>query len=217
MTDTSGTNHGGRFSLWLQQALAWALGVAAATIPLYFTLQNDRELQRSELGIADQHTAYTDVINAADELVVPRYVLWDLQAEAAEGEDDPSFSQSLDMERSISERFPEYRESTVAFEEAATRLRLVIPADDAELITDLADSLSPRSEGAAMDRVNAYAQAKLNLVNEFREDVLSEEALSATEGEKLNAQTLEAIRYQGALRGVEAALEALAESQEWQP
>lgn len=213
MTDTPGTNHGGRISVWVQRATVWTLGVATATIPLYFTLQNDRELQRSELGIADQHSAYTDVLNAADELILPRYVRWDLM-NSAEGKDGLNLTQRGEIENSIAEAFPEDRENTITFEEAATRLRLVIPAEDAWLISALTDSLNPWPEGATvapMDRVSAYTQAKLNLVNEFREDVLSEEALPADEGEKLNAQALEAISFQAALRGLEAALAELQE------
>lgn len=197
MANTQGINR----TEWLKQAAAWALGVAAAIVPLYFVLQNDRDLQRTELGIADQHTAYTDVLNAADEVIVPRYSFW-LHARGMGGEANLSEEQTAEIAERMYLRFPDETETTRAFEEAATRLLLVIPADDAHLISGLAETLhtsSVTSEGVELtpdDRLNNYTAAKLSLVNEFRSDVLGQDHLPDSEAAQMNAQTMENIKWE---------------------
>lgn len=199
----------------LKSAFVWAFAVFAGTIPLYFALMNDRDLQRTELGTSDQHTAYTDVLNAADALLLPEYYLWTRPPV------DPSsltLEKRLELGKEFSELFPEYPQQSQALGEATTRLRLVIQAEDARLITALADSLtstntldSPSSQETLLtpaDRLNEYRAAKLSLVNEFREDVLGEDRLPESEGEKLHVQTESELQLQISLRRFTQALES---------
>lgn len=194
MANTQGINR----TEWLKQATAWALGVSAAIVPLHFVLQNDRDLQRTELGIADQHTAYTDVLNTADEVIVPRFSFW-LHVRSAGGQATLSTDQAADIAERMYLRFPDENETTRAFEEAATRLRLVIPSENAHLISGLAETLNKTPEGVELtpeQRLNNYTAAKLLLVNEFRSDVLGQDGLPDTEAVHMNSQTLEFIKWE---------------------
>ena len=196
MANTQGINR----TEWLKQATAWALGVAAAIVPLYFVLQNDRDLQRTELGIADQHAAYTDVLNAADAVIVPRFSLW-LRIKSDGGERTLTELQSEDIADAMHERFPEETEMTRTFQNAANRLRLVIPAEDAHLISELAATLNtstitPEGELTPDDRLKNFTDAKLSLVNEFRTDVLGQDDLPDTEAEQMNTQTVENFKWE---------------------
>lgn len=172
---------------WWKTFTASALGLTtaltAATVPLYFALQNDRDLQRTELGIAELHTAYTEFINAADAVIIPIYISWGDVYQAG-GENNVSREKNDE----IADLFPDWSEDAVRFQDAATRLRLVIPADDARLVSRLEDSLgssiftSPEAVPIPPDDLlRNYTDAKFSLVNEFRTDVLGQDALGGTE------------------------------------
>lgn len=192
MGTTQGTDRFG----WLRQVGAAALAGAVAIVPLYFVLLNDRDLQRTELGIADQHAAYTDFLNAADAAVIPRYITW-AHFEDESGQANPSDVDALHEEilRNIQDLFPDQSESARTFQESATRLRLVIPADDAHLISALSGTLSPKlGDRTPPELLSDYTNAKLALVNEFRSDVLGQDDLPDDEAHQMNRQTLENIR-----------------------
>ena len=190
MGTTQGTDRFG----WLRQVGTAALAGAVAIVPLYFVLLNDRDLQRTELGIADQHAAYTDFLNAADAAVLPRYVTW-TRVEDAGGQANLSDTQGGEIARYVVDLFPDSSESARTFQESATRLRLVIPADDAHLISALSGTLSSAvGDKAPTELLTDYTNAKLALVNEFRSDVLGQDDLPADEAHQMSLQTLADIR-----------------------
>lgn len=175
-----------------------------AIVPLNFVLQKDRDLQRSELAIADLHTAYTDVLNAADAVIIPTYISWQ-DVDAAGGEEDVSREERSEMQSKMAALFPDRYEDTARFRNAATRLRLVIPANDAWIISDLADSLNPliayittSADNGVVPRspddlLRNYTDAKVELVNEFRSDALGQDPLNDTESIRMYGETYQNI------------------------
>lgn len=188
---------------WFRKAVPVLLAGLLAVFPLFFVLQNDRDLQRTELGTADQHAAYTDLLNAADAAVMPQYVAWD-RADTEGGQTNLTDVQRVEISRYVSDLFPDQYERARTFRETATRLRLVIPADDAHLISTLSGTLTPEvGSRTPTDLLSDYTKAKLALVNEFRTDVLGEKDLPDDEAHLMTIQTLEDIRGETGLLGAE--------------
>lgn len=193
--------------MFTASALGLATALAVAIMPLYFVLQNDRDLQRTELGIADLHNAYTDVLNAGDAVIIPTFMLWE-DYFLAGGWDTVTKEEGDAMKSKQAKLFPDMNEDTARFKDAVTRLRLFIPANDAALISDLEDSLNPKdlnyteggpvpadfyyTEGdpiSPIDLLDVYADAKFALVNEFRTDALGQDALDDLEASVMRMQT----------------------------
>ena len=184
---------------WWLTFTASALGLVTATAPLYIAFQNDRDLQRTERGIADLHTAYTDALNTADTIIIPLYFSWE-ETTAAGGPEDLSSTEAAELAMKWNSLFPDYNEDSRLFNEAMNRLRLVIQADDAYLISELYYVLDDYAFYAPdgdyippATRLKNFIDTKFKLVNEFRSDALGLDPLPSVERDHMWVQTISTI------------------------
>lgn len=170
------------------------LPAAFALVGLVVGLTIDESLQRTEVSVASKNVAYNEMIRAGDEALTPSFLQWELGANmAADGPVDPALELSIARQLSAS-RTQEDVEKRNALRDAANQLRLVVEEEDVELINNFVASLEEGrppggAEGGAWpttgQRLAAYSNAKLDLVNEFRADVLGEGELPADEADRM--------------------------------
>lgn len=205
--------------MWLTlftQAVVPGLSLA---VGLFAGLSIDRSLQHYELSIADQHAAYTEFLNAADDLLTYRYVHWQITSDlmGTGGRMGPG-SSMVAGSGDNDVRAPE-AEKERALRDAANQLRLVIDSEDAPLITSLVTSLDidfPQEDlrrdelyiywPNPPERMAIYSNAKFRLVDEFRQDILKEEPLP--DSERHTTSELDMALYAEEMAAAEAAHQA---------
>lgn len=201
---------------WWLTFFAAAFGLVTATVPVYIAFQTDRDLQRTERGVADLHTAYTDALNTADAIIIPLYFSWE-ETNAAGGPEDLSSTETAELTMKFDSLFPDYNEDSRLFNEAINRLRLVIPDDDAYLISDLIYVLSDYAfytpDGDYIHpatRLKNFVDTKFTLVNQFRSDTLGLDPLPSVERSQMWMETISNISTETKFRADQLEEESVA-------
>lgn len=194
-----------------------------AFLGLIVGLKTEESLQRTEVSVASKNAAYIELIRAGDEVLTPNFVLWELGATLANAGGDESVRTQV-----LEARTQEDLDKQNALRDAANQLRLVIDKDDASLITDFVASLdagfpsvgSGTEDGiwpTAGQRLIAYSDAKLAVVNRFRAEVLNEGELPPEEADRMLVLDQEIINAKKALQGAVETLDKLSESPQQVP
>lgn len=146
---------------------------------------------RDEISVTEQHAAYTELLSAADELVLHRYVHWH-RISAATGPNEQATNSTLMSEYEERGEAEREREKERNLADASNKLRLAIDSEDAPLIDKLNESLGihpyrerwgytpglePKYWTRPEERLLKCKAIKLSVVNDFRTDVLGEEPL----------------------------------------